>query len=372
MAVTTLPVSSSLLSVGDLTVRVTAPARLAEALDRYLADFLPLGTSPVHGAVHLRIDTGTAEAAEGWHPAGDVEPVAGVRYRVYRGPDGERRFVLAADALEQRAPYTVTAAGSSVILRLPPEDEDDAPRLALRILREVALRWHENAGGVLLHAAGVELGAGGVVLCGPAGSGKTTTMTALLHRPGARLLAGDRLVVTADGRFLGVPTPVAVAGGTVTAYPRIRPALEHARPLTAGLPCEFGTRAKAEVPPSPYAAAFGAALGTAFPAKRSVIVLPRFTDSDQPARLRHLGSEAAADALTANCFTPYDEFWRRPWVWPLTLPDTDLADHARRTCRALAESVPCLQLSYGIRSSAADLQHALDTLIPSGDRDAHC
>ncbi|HWO40507.1 MAG TPA: hypothetical protein VNO43_01750 [Candidatus Eisenbacteria bacterium] len=70
--------------------------------------------------------------------------------------------------------------------------------------------WRLEQNGLLpLHAAAVDLGGAGVVLCGLPGSGKSTLSLALLAEPGSRLLS-DNIIFYDSERVFSCPEPVLV------------------------------------------------------------------------------------------------------------------------------------------------------------------
>jgi hypothetical protein len=243
-------------------------------------------------------------------------------------------------------------------------DPARGPRHLLRVIRELMLRAYEDAGAVVLHAAGVEVDGGTVMICGPGGAGKTTAAAALLHQfgPRARLLSNDRLLACDGHQVVAVPLPVPVASGTLGAFPALRAAVPAARrarpgePAPADLPGEFGTVGKIAFPARDFAAAFGA--GLAASSQVTAIVIPSLTDTADPAAVRHASTAEAQAALAACCFTPADEFWR-PWLVARARPDADLAAHAAWRCRQLAASVPCVTVSSGIRGPLGGFAEAL-------------
>lgn len=217
---------------------------------------------------------------------------------------------------------------------------------------------------MLFHAAGIEVDGRAAMICGPRAAGKTTTTAALLDRfgPEARLLSNDRILACNDRQVVGVPLPVPVAAGTLSAFPVLQAAVPAARrerpgePATTTLPHQFGTATKIAFPARTFATAFGA--GLAATSQLTAIILPALTDDDSPVTIRHASPEQAQAALSACCFTPADEFWR-PWLIDRKRPDAELAGHAARRCAELAASVPCIAVSSGVRRSLIGLGEKL-------------
>jgi hypothetical protein len=355
---------------GDLAVTVTAPdqGQLGSYLSGYLTS--PVGTHAL-ARYEISLHTGREELAhaaarsEGG-PATLVQPVPGVVLVAAAMADGSRCFTVAEDRLED-APGMWAASILGTRVDLYVADPARGPRHVLRIIRELMIRSYEDCGAVVLHAAGVDIDGGAVMICGPRGAGKTTAAAALLERfgPRARLLSNDRLLACGDRQVVAVPLPVPVAGGTLDAFPALRAAVPEAvrarpgEPATAALPREFGTDSKIAFPARTFAGAFHA--GLAASSRLTAIVIPSLSDSSAPVAIRRVGSAEASAALTACCFTPKDEFWR-PWLIGRARPDAELSADAARRCREIAASVPCVTVSFGVRGCLVSFGQALATV----------
>jgi hypothetical protein len=352
---------------GDLAATVTAQGQgqVADYLSGYLAG--PVGTHDLP-RYQVSLHTGHEELARASArtaglPVTLLEPVPGVTLAASTGADGSRLFTVTGDRLEN-APGTWAASISGDRVDLHVADPARGPRHVLRVIRELMLRAYEDAGAVVLHAAGVEADGGTVMICGPRGAGKTTAAAALLHQfgPRARLLSNDRLLACDGLQVVAVPLPVPVARGTLGAFPALRAAVPAARrarpgePTLAALPREFGTSGKIAFPARDFAAAFGAGLSAS--SQVAAIVIPSLTDTADPPVVRHASPAEAQVTLSACCFTPADEFWR-PWLVTRALPDADLAARADRRCRQLAASVPCVTVSLGVRGPLDGFAEAL-------------
>ncbi len=150
--------------------------------------------APVAGEVHAVVSP-APELAEGfsreikWAWDGDVAQLETGRVRAELRRLGARRYAASA-------------------LAVP----DDAGCASLATALTAAIVKRE--GGLVLHAAGIELDGRAVLFIGPSGAGKTTAAN---HSPGARWMARDRAVV--------YPTPhgwyaAGMAGGDVIELPR--------------------------------------------------------------------------------------------------------------------------------------------------------
>lgn len=356
-----------LYHAGDLGVLTSSEH--TQLLDSYLSGYLagPVGTH-AFPPYQLTLHTGHAEVARAaaeftQEPTARIEPIPGVVLTARQTSAGLRCFTIDEDRLEN-APGAWAASIRGTKIDLYVTDPPRSPRYVLRIIREVMIRSYENAGGILFHAAGLDIGGKAVMLCGSRGTGKTTTLAALLDFLGDRaaLLSNDRLLALDDRQIIAVPLPVPVASGTIEAFPQLRAATSIALRARPGevplgdLPREFGTASKLAFPARVFAAAFHAGL---IPGSRlATVIIPVLTDTSDPAAIRRLSPAAAARAIAACCFTPHDEFWR-PWLVSRTRTDHDLTDAAQLRCRQIADAVPSFTVSCGIRAPLAGLQQAL-------------
>jgi hypothetical protein len=124
------------------------------------------------------------------------------------------------------------------------------------------------------------------------------------------------------------------------------------------MPANFGSPVKQVFAARQFAEAFGARL-----ISRSVlrlVVVPRLTDTDEPAHARRLSVAEARQVLGANCFTPRDEFWVRPWLVLRQRPDGQLRRQARAATQHIASSLPWIEVSFGVRNPISDLAHTLE------------
>ncbi|MFF3291676.1 hypothetical protein [Streptomyces sp. NPDC003023] len=112
---------------------------------------------------------------------------------------GRRRYVNRATLLD--APVD-TAEDNTFAVRLT----EGSTVQVLDFVRDLVIRHEENLGTVVLHASGLYRGDEAVIIAGPKGAGKTTTLLSALRRPGWRYFTGDKLFCTVeDGRVLVHP-----------------------------------------------------------------------------------------------------------------------------------------------------------------------
>jgi hypothetical protein len=356
---------------GDVAV-IIAPVADG-ALDHYLHDYLagPVGTC-TFPVFQLGLRTGSASFDRAvteftYRATRLVEPIPGVVLAESSTSAGDRCFTVAQDALENIPDaWAVSVHGQKINLyvRAP----SMSPRYVLRIIREVMIRSYENAGAIIFHAAGLDLGGNAVMICGGGTTGKTTTLATLLRHfeDRAALLSNDRLLVLDHNEVVAVPLPVPLARGTIEAFGELRaalPGVARARPGEMAfdtLPRVFGTTRKIAFPARVFAEAFGAGM---IPGSRlAAIIIPSITDTKDHVTVRLLDSVQATEALTGSCFTPVDEFWH-PWLIKRTHPDKQLSDVAAACCRRLGETIPCFAVGVGIRGRYQPFEQALTDVI---------
>jgi hypothetical protein len=98
-------------------------------------------------------------------------------------------------------------------------------------------------------------------------------------------------------------------------------------------------------------------------ARLRLVVVPHLTDTSEPARLRYLPEAQARQVIAENCFTPRDEFWIRPWLIPRQQPDDLLRRQANAAVGYITATVPCVEVSFGVRSPVAGLVRVLERVI---------
>ncbi|MGH3550522.1 MAG: hypothetical protein ACRDQU_20860 [Pseudonocardiaceae bacterium] len=347
---------------------ITTPSAWLSAQREYLSEFLTtppgeLGLGPFSVQVHTD-DTAFGQIVRtiAHSPfTSDIEPVPGVVMRESRQPAGRRCYVVVTDNVEhQPGAYAVVAQGHRIDL-FTHNGTVRPHRYPIRLIREVMLRTYEDAGGVIFHAAGVDVGDAGVMICGPRDAGKTTVTATLLRSTGAALLSNDRLIAYQGDRVVAVPLPVQTGRGTIEAFPElehlVRPAPAEAAEL-GRMPADFGSTVKHAFTARQFAQAFRAGLVSASALR--LVVAPRLTDTREPAGSRRLSEAQARQVVAANCFTPRDEFWIRPWLIPRQRPDEQLGRQADAAIQYIAATVPCIEVTFGVRNPIADLAHILD------------
>lgn len=348
---------------GDVAFEVSAPRAWAETQRTRLAEFLSapsrqLALPRFSLVVHTDDISfqGRMRSIARRCAVSRIEPVPGVAVLEVKDGDGGRSYVLEGDALEHHpGAYAVTVRDRHIDLFLHSESAQ-RHEYPLRLIREAMMRTYEDASGVIFHAAAADVNGDGVMVCGPRTAGKTTTLACLLRRPDAALLSNDRVIVHND-RLVAVPLPVPTGHGTAQAFPQL------GRLRISPMHATFGSTDKYAFTALEFATAFGAGLAPATTLR--LVVVPRLTDTAEPPRARRLPVHEARAVLAANCFTPRDEFWVRPWLVPRARTDVELRHHAVSVVEQLAASVPCFELGFGVRNPIGHMEQALAEILGS-------
>jgi hypothetical protein len=356
---------------GDVAFEIIAQSAWLAAQREYLSGFLttPPGELDL-GRFTIRIHAdnasfrGIVRTIARSPGTSQVEPVPGVVMFESVLPTGHRRYVIVTDRVEHQAgAYAVAAYGRHVDL-FTHSSSERPHRYPIRLIREAMLRSYEDAGGVIFHAAGVDVAGAGTMICGPRSAGKTTLTAALLRSTGAALLSNDRLIVHQGDHLVAVPLPVPTAQGTIQAFPELEcslsPALARSIELST-MPAQFGSTVKHAFTARQFAQAFRADLVSASVLR--LVVVPKLTDTHEPARLRRLSSADAGPIIAESCFTPRDGFWVRPWLIPRQTSDELLRDQAQTAIEHITATVPCVEVSFGVRNPITDLMSILDTTM---------
>ncbi|AEN10091.1 MULTISPECIES: hypothetical protein [unclassified Streptomyces] len=130
---------------------------------------------------------------------------------------GRRQYVNRATLLDAPAD---SAKDSTFRVRIT----EQSTVQVLDFVRDLVIRHEETLGTVVLHASGLHRDGEAVIIAGPKGAGKTTTLLSALRRPGWQYFTGDKLFCTIeDGEILVHPWrdyPY-VGVGTIRADPRL-------------------------------------------------------------------------------------------------------------------------------------------------------
>ncbi|MER5553530.1 hypothetical protein ABT001_17990 [Streptomyces sp. NPDC002793] len=105
--------------------------------------------------------------------------------------EGRRQYVNRATLLDAPAD---TAKDTFFLVRIT----ERSTVQILDFVRDLVIRHEENLGTVVLHASGLHRDGEAVIIAGPKGAGKTTTLLSALRRPGWEYFTGDKLFCTIE------------------------------------------------------------------------------------------------------------------------------------------------------------------------------
>lgn len=226
-------------------------------------------------------------------------------------------------------------------------------RFALRLVRALIRRQLHARGDLYLHAGAVVVERTGIAVAGPARSGKTSTLIALLASGAqSRFVANDDLSARWNGGVLsglGWPRGVEIRTDMLAALGSLGVALSGAQNKIGASPGSLHLR------PHQLAELAGASIATSTPI--SLIAFPRFTDTPSGLpRIVRLNPAAAADLIAAQMQVPDEvDTWLDPYF---TTPDSPR--HAE-TARRIAAAVP----AFRVEQSAAALLASATALAAS-------
>ena len=218
-----------LLRQGDLAILVAAPADDARWIEEFFGDsYTATGNETALAGVRFASE---AHAPAGDVPAGDRLAFAldsgPIRLPAYRSSAHER--LVEPDT---GIAYEVSNEGSRVTVRYG-DCSQARPTARVRLMRVVREYFHNaslQAGGVVLHAAGVVTDGRAIASAGRKGAGKTTTLLRILRDAHTSFLSNDRVLVTGDltPQAQSIPTVVSLRDGTLGLLPDLATRLSQA------------------------------------------------------------------------------------------------------------------------------------------------
>lgn len=238
--------------------------------------------------------------------------------------------------------FYVVSRGSTEIDLVTPANNMMAVRIALmRVVRELAMNYAQQAGCLVIHGSAFVVGGGGTIIAGPKRAGKTTLLVHVLRQDAAKYLSNDRVVVSFEetGPVLyGMPTIVTVRQQMLEMFPELRSRLldsSYRSSLTLG---EANQRLHRPIRPAEDGrfflspAQFCELLGASPVARGQVraLVFPRVTGQRGTIEIEQLSAHVAAVRMIESLFS---------------------AGSAQKTSSVFALS------SYGSYPTAATLEH---------------
>jgi energy-coupling factor transporter ATP-binding protein EcfA2 len=206
---------------------------------------------------------------------------------------------------------------------------EEAFRTPVRILRELALREMQKAGGLFMHAAAVVSRTGrAALILGDKGAGKSTLMWALVGLGPLLYIANDRCIVRNRGdtlKIYGWPLSIRLGRGLVESPAAMFPSATFRRKENMELgsietaPRIWGERAKVELTPREFEVSTDKRM--AAEGEVCVLLMPRFTEALVDARVADIGNDEATAKFRNSITEPADCDYLRGWLQ--TRPQSD-------------------------------------------------
>jgi hypothetical protein len=250
----------------------------------------------------------------------------------------------------------------------------------MRVIRETAsVRALKDPDLLLLHAAALEHCGKAVLIAGPKGSGKTTSLLYLAAASGARILANDRSLLCLRGAEIevrGMPTVVSIRNGTLELLrlPRLHALRRTASPSRHTLAELEALAAVAQgVPGEPFRlspAQLGYVAGVSLSARGtlSAILFPEARTEEASVRLDRLSVSEATRRLQSARFG-IASAKTSPTIFEELLGRERAENREERWLAELGRWVPCFTVAIGrrvYRESTAGLD-----LVERLTREAH-
>jgi hypothetical protein len=328
----------------SVALRASSPAILnavRESLYSYQEQ--PPGT-PACWQVEMACDPAVADPGGPGGPGLDIGPQITAHPRDVGGP-GLAFWVPALATL-------ITADPARQVIRVRCEGEDAARHWALSLTRQAMTSQLLAAGMIYAHAAAFTASGRGVLVAGHRGQGKTTTLLASLYKLGGDYVAGDRLLLHADGREVRgypLPHPVRAGIGTLSALPHLAGLV----PVPwRGIPAasRWAFPDKVVIEPPGFARLLVAGGKTASQVSADVMIWPQLAPGFAGARAERVPADEVLATVTRTRMFMADPDRRTSahvnhWLAPA--PPAKIVDgHLAGTAAALA-ALPCYRIRAG-------------------------
>lgn len=305
---------SRLFTYRGLAISVEASESAALA---WLEEFLLPAFSVADGiapACHVALidDERAYQDAERRTASAESEPVA--CFALDSGPiclpawrwSADERIIFDGDS---QVFYLVNRDGSRI--RVLADRPRPSRRIALmRVVRELATSHVWRGESLIIHGAAVAVDGRGLLIAGPKGAGKTSTLLhLLLHQPGTWFVSNDRVVVDFEPSavLLGMPTVASIREHTLGLFPGLedrlrernydaRLALSELTPRLAG--SVRGAEGRVGLSPAQLCAAVGTPMLGGAPA--GALLLPRVSQDEEGIQVMPLSARMAADAVRTH------------------------------------------------------------------------
>jgi hypothetical protein len=335
---------------------------ILEWLDEFLSpafEILPVAAT-ADFCVTIRSDPSACEAIAATRPDGPLASRAcfALDQEVVAHPHWVASGRIVLDDVRFGAFYVLEENRAEVVIRPGSQRSRSG---AMRVIREAAsARALTDPDLLLLHAAALEHCGKAVLIAGPKGSGKTTTLSYLAAASGARILTNDRSLLRFGGAEIevrAIPTVVSVREGALEllSLPRLRSlrrAPNPSRHTLAELAARDGD--PQDAPPEPFrlspaqlAHAVGVSLSPS--GRLCAIAFPEVRPEERSWRLDRLSQSEAYRRLQQARFG-VGSAKSSPTVFEDLMGAARNESKEARWLAELAGRVPCFGISIGARA----------------------
>jgi hypothetical protein len=359
-------------------IRCGTRADLTWLIEFLTPQFAPAKAARAHWTITMRTATRTCAArAKQFRTARTIQLVSyALDTRTLTVPafrSGPHRLTALDEVY--RVVYDIDTARRTIAILRPAHNWKNSRIALMRVVRELAMNEASARGGLLVHGGAFLLGGKAVIISGPKGAGKTTSLLQALGQPGVRYVSNDRMLVTERRgamRCRGIPTIISIRSGSLKSAPSLAASLPRSG-YVCYLTIREATRRRRE-PARPdrerrYSispAQLCALMETpATPGARlSAMLFPVIKPRKGGARLRPLGQRAASRRVATGLFRAGLPEARNP---AFTAADGPRGPNAARAARLIARHIRCFELTLG-RDAMTDTSWIghLATLLESG------
>lgn len=228
--------------------------------------------------------------------------------------------------------------------------------LVLRVIRELLFRVEENLYGVTMHAAACyHPTAGGILICGEKGTGKTTMLFDLL-KCGCSFIANDRVIVSScdSGVFVkAVPLCIRAGMGTIkqpylgidmNRLSLARSSNYQKTVLDEMIHPTINSKVKIEFTPHEISRIFNSE--NLFSCELNYVLLPKFSINNKVI-CEKIMSPNGGVAIKQACCTPNDPNWLAPWLLQRVHTNLDLIKNADRCISDILSRCKVIEVEFG-------------------------
>ncbi|MEK3835987.1 hypothetical protein [Paenibacillus sp. FSL R7-0128] len=244
---------------------------------------------------------------------------------------------------------------------------DNKERHLLRIIREAVLRYSEDNGMCMFHSAAVALRNKGILISGQSGSGKTTLMTHLITGLGAHFTSNDRVLLSLNDKYLKAlyfPLAIRLGPGTVKGNSSLRKYIDNqltSRIQIHGFQClndininqHFKTKRKYELTPLEFSVALQTQLCDEV--TPVLIIEPCIRINGDKIYSEVLSADEKLKLFLDNCFTPYDESWKNPWIFERNTSLKTLVKYSNQIYQFILNEVKIIRLNYTVQTTTKEI-----------------